>query len=394
MATVQNKRILLGTITMLFWFTQFIYIPFLTPYLLSLAIPATIVGIIIGAYGFTQMVLKLPFGITCDIVKNHKYFILLGTFLAGVSSLGMLLFPSSECLIIANGLSGVASSTWVSFTILYSTYYAKAQSAHAIGLVNAFNNIGIVCAYIVGGILYQTFGIKTLFMISFAAGMLAFLLALFIKRETHLRLVRNTPSITAKTIIEVMKNKRLWFFSILSACAFFILFATAFSFTTSTAKQLGANGVELGVLSVLFSLAGIFSAVFIGTRLAQQIGEKIMLISGFLLLVIYCGGIAYLHNLILLFLLQFLCGGIGGGILCAALMAGIVKCADTNKKSTTMGLYQTVYGVGMTIGPVIMGYLVDTTSINTAFSFMAIIALVCSIVISFSYNSVFMEQQS
>ena len=389
MSSVQNKRILLGTITILFWFTQFVYIPFLTPYLLSLSISATIVGIIIGAYGFTQMVLKLPFGITSDIVKNHKYFILLGSFLAGISSLGMLLFPSSIFLIIANGLSGVASSTWVSFTILYTTYYDKTQSAKAIGLINAFNNIGIVLAYIVGGLLYQNFGINTLFIISFSVGMITFLLALFIKREPQLSSVTATPTITLLSIIEVMKNKRVWFFSILSSFAFFILFSTAFSFTTSTAKQLGANGVELGVLSILFSLAGIFSAYFTGTKLGHKLGEKTMLFIGFLLLAVYCGGIAYVHTLVFLFPLQFFCGGLGGGILGAALMTGAVKYSAINQKSTTMGLYQTVYGVGMTIGPMIMGYLVETTSTRIAFLFLTVIALGCASLIPFIYNPIF-----
>ncbi|MBP2654750.1 MAG: arabinose efflux permease family protein [Firmicutes bacterium] len=383
MVADQNKRILLGTIIILFWFTQFVYIPFLTPYLLSLSISATIVGIIVGAYGFTQMVLKLPFGITSDIVKNHKCFILMGSFLAGISSLGMLLFPSSVFLIIANGLSGVASSTWVSFTILYTTYYDKAQSAKAIGLVNAFNNIGIVLAYITGGLLYQNFGINALFGISFFVGLITFFLALFIKREPQISSEKTKPIITMTSIMEVMKNKQVWFFSILASFAFFILFSTVFSFTTSTAKQIGANGVELGIMSVLFSLAGIFSAYFTGTKLGHKLGEKAMLFIGFLLLAVYCGGIAYAHTTAVFFLLQFFCGGIGGGILGAGLMAGAVKYSAINQKSTTMGLYQTVYGVGMTIGPMIMGYLVETTSIRIAFLFLTAIALGCAIIIPF-----------
>jgi hypothetical protein len=39
-----------------------------------------VVGLIVGAYGVTQLILRIPLGITIDIVRNHKLFIVAGSF--------------------------------------------------------------------------------------------------------------------------------------------------------------------------------------------------------------------------------------------------------------------------------------------------------------------------
>ncbi len=43
-----------------------------------------------------------------------------------------------------------------------------------------------------------------------------------------------------------------------------------------------------------------------------------------------------------------------------------------------MGFYQSVYCLGITLGPVLMGALVDHTSTRTSFIVMALIALTCA----------------
>ncbi|MCG6536325.1 MAG: MFS transporter, partial [Syntrophales bacterium LBB04] len=210
------------TITALFWFAQYIYVPFLTPYLFTLSMTATTVGLIVGAYGVTQLILRIPLGITIDIVRNHKLFIVIGTFLAGASSLGMIISPSPVLLCIANGLSGVASSTWISFTVLYSAYYEKSEGTKAIGVINMFVNGGRLAAFIIGGILFERIGIRGLFIASFASGMIGSILALFIKREREAARV----NISTGSLIRVMKERRLLFSSIMATLTYLVLFGT------------------------------------------------------------------------------------------------------------------------------------------------------------------------
>jgi len=379
---VQAKKALLCTITAFFWFTQHIYVPFLTPYLFTLSITATTVGLIVGAYGVTQLILRIPLGITVDIVRNHKLFIVIGTFLAGASSLGMIISPSPVLLCIANGVSGVASSSWISFTVLYPVYYEKSEGTKAIGTINLFTNAGRLAAFIVGGIFFERIGIRGLFVVSFASGMAGCILALFVRREPE-----TAPmNISIGGLVPVMRQGRLLFSSITSALAFLVLFGTVYSFTTSTAKDLGATGMELAMFAVLSSAAGMLGSYFVGTKSAERIGEKYLLLLAFLLLGAYCFGIAFSRSVIPFFPLQVV-AGLANGLLVPSLMAYAMRYVDAGRKSTAMGFYQSVYCLGLTMGPVLMGFLVDHASTRASFIIMALIAIACATAIPPVYES-------
>jgi len=371
---VQAKKALLCAITAFFWFAQYIYVPFLTPYLFTLSMTATTVGLIVGAYGVTQLILRIPLGITVDIVRNHKLFIVIGTFLAGASSLGMIISPSPVLLCVANGLSGVASSTWISFTVLFPVYYEKSEGTKAIGTINFFSNAGRLAAYIIGGIFFERIGIRGLFVVSFAAGMAGCILALFVRRETEA-----TPvNISVGGLVPVMRQRRLLFSSITSALVFLVLFGTVYSFTTSTAKNLGATGLELAMFAVLFSAAGMLGSYFVGT--------KYLLLLAFLLLGAYCFGTAFSLSVIPFFPLQVV-AGLANGLLAPSLMAYAIRHVDAGRKSTAMGFYQSVYCLGITMGPVLMGFLVDHASTTTSFIIMALVAIACAAAIPPVYES-------
>jgi MFS family permease len=367
------RRALLCVITALFWFAQYIYIPFLTPYLLALSLTATVVGLIVGAYGVTQLVLRIPLGITVDIVRNHKLFIVIGTLLAGTSSLGMIISPSPVLLFIANALSGAASSTWISFTVLYASYYEKSEGAKAIGRINVFTNAGRFAAFIAGGILFERIGIRGLFVASFVSGIIGCILALFIKREREPAPV----NISIGGLVRVMKERRLLFFSMMCAVTYLVLFGTVYSFTTSTAKNLGATGLELALFAVLFSAAAMMGSYFVGTRIANRIGEKYVLLLGFLLLGVYCVGISFSYSVIPFFPLHVI-AGLASGVLVPSLMAHAIRYVDSDRKSTAMGFYQSMYCFGITLGPVLMGFLVDHVSTRASFVIMALIVLACA----------------
>ncbi len=65
-------------------------------------------------------------------------------------------------------------------------------------------------------------------------------------------------------------------------------------------------------------------------------------------------------------------------------MAMAIRTEPTERKSTAMGLFQALYGIGMTIGPVLMGYLVELKDYKAAyfvFSAFASAAMLLSLVL-------------
>ena len=81
-----------------------------------------------------------------------------------------------------------------------------------------------------------------------------------------------------------------------------------------------------------------------------------------------------------LLILGNIVGGVGCLILNALLMSLIVRSVSEEKRSTAMGFYQAVYGIGMTLGPVVMGNLVGAKGYGWAYMTIAIIMFVFAFV--------------
>ena len=62
MTNLKRKRLLLYLVTFFYWFAQYVYNPYMTPYLLGLNISASFAGVIVGMYGSTQLLCRLPLG--------------------------------------------------------------------------------------------------------------------------------------------------------------------------------------------------------------------------------------------------------------------------------------------------------------------------------------------
>jgi MFS family permease len=184
----------------------------------------------------------------------------------------------------------------------------------------------------------------------------------------------------------VVHDRRVVAFSLISGVAWFVIFATVFSFSTSTAKTLGASGPQLGVFSVLYSVGTIAGAWFISTRAGHAMGERTPLVAGFLILALYCVGIGYTRDLRLFYSAQLVCG-FGKGLLMACGMAFAIKRVDPEKRSTAMGCYQSIYCIGITGGPIVMGVLMDHVSRQAAFSAVGAVAVLCALTVAALYRT-------
>lgn len=88
-------------IVVLFWFAQYVYVPFQTPYLIGMQVSSSMVGIIIGIYGFSQMALRMPIGIMADKNGHHKFFIIVGVASSALASIFRILLSPEIGFLLA-----------------------------------------------------------------------------------------------------------------------------------------------------------------------------------------------------------------------------------------------------------------------------------------------------
>lgn len=356
----------------LFWFGQYVFMPFFSPQLEAVGITASAIGTIVGTYGFTQLLLRIPFGFTADKLKNHKIFMLLG-FLA-LALAGTTLFFAESALVygIARFLAGVSASTWVSFTVFSSGLVAEDNSGRAISMVMTANNLGRFVSFVVGMLLFDLVGMKVLYLISIAAGVIGFVLLLSVQEpQTFSR-----EPMELKDIPKVLKNRGLLLHSLLAALAQLVTFATAQSFTANYAKELGATGTQLGLLSILLGVGNIIGSYWVGTKSSQKLAHGARIAVGFVLLGLYCVLVPTSGSILMLLLVQ-LVGGLGSAVVATSTMSLSSQTIPKHMRTTAMGAYQSIYSLGMTVGPMLMGFLLDNTGrYSFAFWVMAGFSLV------------------
>jgi MFS family permease len=89
-------------------------------------------------------------------------------------------------------------------------------------------------------------------------------------------------------------------------------------------------------------------------------------------------------SLLPLYVFQLI-GGFGRSMLMTLLMSNAVKYVSSAQRSTAMGVYQSLYSFGMTLGPIMMGGMLDLTgSFVFAFSVMAVIPVIGLVWTAFS----------
>ena len=108
-----SREELLLAVVVLFWFALYLHIPYQTPFLTAAGVAAGFTGTIVGAYGITQLVFRLPLGVLADYAGNHKIFVILGAGLAGLACLVRILIPTGPGFLAANLISGCAASMWI-----------------------------------------------------------------------------------------------------------------------------------------------------------------------------------------------------------------------------------------------------------------------------------------
>lgn len=144
------------------------------------------------------------------------------------------------------------------------------------------------------------------------------------------------------------------------------------------AHSLGANHSEIGVIVSAFSAAQLLTQIPMG-RLSDRIHRVYLVVTGFAVIAIA----ATLYNFATLpgefFVLQAL-AGIGSGCLWPPLMAMLTDHTDPGERGRAMGMFNTVFFLGVGIGPLLGGFIAHAFGHHAVFNVWAFVALLGGLV--------------
>lgn len=372
-----SRKLLFCMITILFWFSIYAYVPHITNYAKEMGATYQMIGIIAGSYGLSQTILRIPLGIASDRIQKKKIFIILGSLVTTISALIVYFFPNPYTLLLARSLAGIAASTWVNFTVMFASYFDSSQTTKAVGIINSVNKAGQFIAMLAGGFVALYFGIVYIFILSTIIGIITFILSFFIVEDID---PMDKEPLKLSDLSIIINNKELIYVSCLGALSQLITYGTTFAFTPLVAASLGANNLQLGYLSVFFILPQILFATLAGTIFLKYLGEKNTLLIGFALNASLSFVIPFVTNLYVLYGVQ-IANGIGCSITFPLLTALAIKKVNYSLRNSAMGFYQAIYGVGMIIGPILIGTVSDHYGLISGFIITGVIGVIAIITI-------------
>lgn len=351
---IKNKRVwLIMPVLALYWFSFYSYSPVLTEYVRSFS-TTQMAGIVVASYGYAQMIIRIPVGVLSDKLRTRKWFVSGGLLLSMVSSVGMVLVQSPGLALVCRAVAGAGVSTWVPFSILFSSYYDPKQATRAMGVANAVNFGGQMAASLLGGFVSDAMGdARWAFYLSVGGAAVAFVMSLFMvdqPQETY-----GSGEMKLSDVGQVIRDKKVLLASVGMLMSLVGVFATVYGFTPTFAKEnFGATQSQLGILTTLSTLPAV-----IASPLTERFGKMLrgrhnMLLLAFLLSAVYIVSVPFIRHIYVLYAMQTLYG-FTRGLNTSLLMGYCIEDIHPKLRATAMGVHQAINGLGMALGPQIAG---------------------------------------
>ena len=140
------------------------------------------------------------------------------------------------------------------------------------------------------------------------------------------------------------------------------------------ARTLGASGFMIGMIFGAFSLSRSFFLPIFG-RLSDIKGRKPLIVPGMLAYTLISIAFVLVENVSAMILIRFV-QGIASAMLLPVIQAYVGDITPKGREGTTMGIFNMSLFIGLSIGPVMGGFIHDWISLQAAFLSMGVLSLI------------------
>ncbi len=334
----------------LFWASLYFYVPTLPIYIQTKTTSLATVGVVISMYGLWQGLARLPLGIVADWIGRRKPFVLACCIFSALGAWLMNSAGNVNGLILGRGMTGLAAAGWVPLVVLFSGLFPPEEAVRASAILTTINSISCMSATALAGVLNDWGGYSLGFWTAIGVAGLTLLVIL----PTH-ETVRPPKKPSPAAIGRLILRPEVLFPSLLGAVNQYAVFATTYGFFPILAKNLGANNLFQGGMTAI-SLAAMTAGNLSAAGVLKRYRPTQLVAVSFVISL--CGiGLAALANSLWLVLAAQILTGLGGGVGYPILMGMSIQKVADEERTTAMGVFQSVYSIGMFGGPWLSGIL-------------------------------------
>lgn len=331
------------------------------------------IGLALGAYGLTQALFQLPFGMASDRF-GRKRVIYLGLLIFIIGSLVAAFASNITWIIIGRAIQG-AGAVSAAVTALLADLTREEHRTKAMAMVGGTIGITFAASLVLGPALNQWIGIPGIFMLTAALTLLAIGVVKWIVPNPLVSRFHSDAEASSGKLQEVLQNKQLLRlnYGIFALHAAQMAMFVVVPFSIQQTSQMNENAHWIIYLPILLmSFLFMVPAIIYGEKKAK-LKPVFLFAIALMFLAQLC--FAWLHALFAGVVISLCAYFIAFNILEATLPSIITKLAPAAAKGTAMGVYNTCQSLGVFVGGLVGGYLSHHSGFTSVFAFCALLML-------------------
>lgn len=353
--------------------------PVMPLYLKTIGFTALWIGVLEGIAEAIVGISKGYFGKLSDERGQRLPFVKLGYFLSSISKPLMAVFTFPVWILLARSIDrlGKGIRTGARDAML-SDESSKENKGKVFGLHRSMDTLGAAIGPLLALIFlfFYPAHYKPLFLIAFAPGLIGVALTFIIKEKQKISEVKIAKG-NFFSYFSYWKTAKSDYKKLVVGLLFFTLFNSSDVFLLLMAKNNGISDLHIIAVYVFYNLVYALFAYPFGA-LADKIGMKPTFIIGLLLFAIVYGGMVFVKNELMLYILFFIYG-VYAAATEGVSKAWISKVVPSSETATAIGFYASCVSIAALFASSVAGLLWVSFSPAVTFSFAAMGVLMVTI---------------
>jgi len=332
------------------------------------------IGLALGAYGLTQALFQLPFGMASDRF-GRKPMIYLGLAIFAVGSMVAALAMNIETIILGRVIQGAGAVSAV-VTALLADLTRDEHRTKAMASIGGTIGVAFALSLVGGPLLNQWIGVPGIFALTAFLTLGAIAVVKFVVPDPLHSHYHSDASAAPAKLKDVLKNTQLLRlnYGIFALHAAQMAMFVVVPFAIIEASGMHENQHWQIYLPVLLASFVLMVPAIVYAEKQAKIKQVFVSAIALMLLaqLMFAGSIAHFWGIVASLTIYF----IAFNVLEASLPSIISKIAPAAAKGTAMGVYNTSQSLGVFVGGAVGGYLSHSLGFASVFIFCSVMMLI------------------
>ncbi|MEL7553944.1 MFS transporter [Pseudomonas protegens] len=352
---------------------MFMVLPVLATYGMDLAgATPTLIGLAIGAYGLTQAVFQIPFGIISDRIGRRPV-IYLGLI---VFALGSVLAANADSIwgVIAGRILQGAGAISAAVMALLSDLTREQHRTKAMAMIGMTIGLSFAVAMVVGPLLTRSFGLSGLFLATGAMALVGILIIAFMVPRSTGPLQHRESGVARQALIPTLKHPDLLRLDLGIFVLHAMLMSSFVALPLALVEKAGLPKEQhwwVYLTALLISFFAMIPFIIYGEKKRKMKRVLLGAVSTLLLTELFFWEFGESLRALVIGTVVFFTAF---NLLEASLPSLISKVSPAGGKGTAMGVYSTSQFLGSALGGILGGWLFQHGGLSAVFLGCAVLA--------------------